>query len=70
MKKLIASTMLGLAMMAGAGQQPCGWDFERAHKEGLPPTYCFDRQARGPNFFYGLLKPECSGSACSVPNHV
>lgn len=75
MKKFLASSLLslaGLAFTAGAssGVSYCGWDFARAHNEGLPPTYCFERQAGGHQTFNGYLNLPCEGSSCPVPNNI
>jgi len=56
------------ALTIAASSSWCGIDVDRAEKEGLPPRYCFDRQAAGNQTFGGFLKTACSGSECQTAN--
>jgi hypothetical protein len=70
MNKLIIASLFAAMFWFGNPAAPCGWDFQQAHDEGLPPTYCFARQARGDILFDGLLKKACSGTSCPITNNL
>lgn len=72
MKKLISIVLLTLAFVPVTfAEQPspsenCGVWLEKAHELGLPIMYCFSRQARGHQTFFGQLNLPCEGTACPV----
>lgn len=66
-KKVLISILLLLPLVSSAENLSfCNWDFDRAHKEQLPLTYCFDRPE---NTFGGFLSRQCEGESCPVPNN-
>jgi len=76
MKKLIAVVvMLALFTPVAMAEKPlasetCGVWFEMAEQIGLPLGYCFARQERGDQTFFGQLNIACSGSACTAPKSI
>ena len=64
-------SLLGLAFLgAGSATSSCGIDLDRASQVGLPPMYCFEKQAGGNQTFGGYLGVACEGKACPVPNTI
>lgn len=76
MKKLLAIVVItALFAPLAMAEKPvasenCGTWFEMAKEVGLPLGYCFARQWRGNQTFFGQLNIACEGTACAAPKSI